>query len=46
MPHLNILSKEDQSQVLAFGFGNVAILESMNLLISDEFNGLNYIYEN
>src|ERR1022692_2697628 len=32
MQQLNVLSKEDQSQVLSFGFGNVAILEWMNLL--------------
>ena len=45
VPDPNLLSKEDQSQVLSFGFGNVAILERMNLLIPDEFNGLDYIYE-
>jgi hypothetical protein len=30
---------------MGFGFGNVAILEWMNLLISDELNGLNYVYD-
>lgn len=45
IPHPNLLPKEDQSHVLAFGFGNVTILEWMNLLVSDEFNGLHYVYE-